>query len=210
MEEDRGEHAEAGERDRELEAFLVALREFTGHALDEPDLGPALDKVLSHGPLHAGVTLGALSFATDDDGNLDNDSAFEPTPINAMPSHSMAGMRSPKISIRSVTSVRAVSTNRSARAFARGLRGGIFTASIPAPCCSAPPHSLSAPLACRAPARFPSLKDSRPAPKTLPVTGAVARSFTTDGVNLALVAGKSVQLASLTDTSALAWHRRLC
>jgi hypothetical protein len=39
--------------------------------------------------------------------------------------------RSLKMSIRSVTSVRAVSTNRSAIAFARGLRGGIFTAWIP-------------------------------------------------------------------------------
>jgi hypothetical protein len=36
------------------------------------------------------------------------------------------------MSIRSVTSARAVSTNRSAKAFARGLRGGIFTASMPA------------------------------------------------------------------------------
>jgi len=36
------------------------------------------------------------------------------------------------MSIRSVTSVWAVSTNRSAKAFARGLRGGIFTARIPA------------------------------------------------------------------------------
>jgi hypothetical protein len=41
--------------------------------------------------------------------------------------------RSPGISIRSVTSVRAVSTNLSADAFAGGLRGGIVTASMPAP-----------------------------------------------------------------------------
>jgi hypothetical protein len=40
--------------------------------------------------------------------------------------------RWPKISIRSAASVRAVSTNRSAKAFARGLRGGIFTASFDA------------------------------------------------------------------------------
>jgi hypothetical protein len=37
-----------------------------------------------------------------------------------------------KINIRSVTSVRTVSTNRSAKVFARGLRGGIFTAVMPA------------------------------------------------------------------------------
>jgi hypothetical protein len=37
----------------------------------------------------------------------------------------------PKISIRSVTSARTVRTNRSAYAFARGQRGGIFTAVIP-------------------------------------------------------------------------------
>ena len=37
----------------------------------------------------------------------------------------------PTTSLRSATSVRAVSTNLSAQAFARGLRGGIFTASIP-------------------------------------------------------------------------------
>ena len=40
--------------------------------------------------------------------------------------------RGPKISIGSVTSVRAVSTNLSAQAFARGLGGGMFTASMPA------------------------------------------------------------------------------
>ncbi len=36
------------------------------------------------------------------------------------------------ISTRSVTSVRTVSKNRSAKAFARGLRGGISIAAIPA------------------------------------------------------------------------------
>ena len=40
--------------------------------------------------------------------------------------------RSQKISIRSVTSVRMVNTKRSAKQFARGHRGGIFTTSIPA------------------------------------------------------------------------------
>ena len=35
--------------------------------------------------------------------------------------------RSPKISIRSVTSVRTVNTKRSAKQFARGHRGGILT-----------------------------------------------------------------------------------
>jgi hypothetical protein len=39
--------------------------------------------------------------------------------------------RSPKISIWSVISVLAVSTNRCAQAFAQGLRGGIFTAAMP-------------------------------------------------------------------------------
>ena len=42
--------------------------------------------------------------------------------------------RWPKISIRSVHSDRAVRTNRSEKAFARGLRGGIFTGWIPASC----------------------------------------------------------------------------
>ena len=37
------------------------------------------------------------------------------------------------MSIRSVTSARTVRTQRSAKAFAFGLRGGIFTTSIPAP-----------------------------------------------------------------------------
>jgi hypothetical protein len=36
-----------------------------------------------------------------------------------------------KISSRSVSSVRVVSTNRSAEAFVRGLRGGIFTGWMP-------------------------------------------------------------------------------
>ena len=39
---------------------------------------------------------------------------------------------SPKISIRSVTSVRTVNTKRSAKQFARGHRGGILTTSTPA------------------------------------------------------------------------------
>jgi hypothetical protein len=37
------------------------------------------------------------------------------------------------MSIRSVTSARTARTQRSAKAFAFGLRGGIFTTSIPAP-----------------------------------------------------------------------------
>jgi hypothetical protein len=37
-----------------------------------------------------------------------------------------------KISIRSVTSVRMVDTRRSAKQFARGHRGGIFTTAMPA------------------------------------------------------------------------------
>ena len=43
-----------------------------------------------------------------------------------------AGDRSPKVSIRSVTSVRTVNTRHSAKQFARGHRGGILTTSIPA------------------------------------------------------------------------------
>ena len=50
----------------------------------------------------------------------------------AYPARTLLRRRAPKISIRPVTSVRAVSTNRCAQAFARGLRGGIFTASMPA------------------------------------------------------------------------------
>ncbi len=49
-----------------------ALREFTGHAADAPDLGPALDKVLSYGPLHAGVTLGEFGYRWHERGALGN------------------------------------------------------------------------------------------------------------------------------------------
>ena len=49
-----------------------ALREFSGHAAEEPDLGPALDHVLSLGPLHAGVTLGALGYRWHEKGALGN------------------------------------------------------------------------------------------------------------------------------------------
>ncbi len=49
-----------------------ALRDFTGHAHDEPDLGAALDKVLSLGPIHAGVTLGALGYRWHERGALGN------------------------------------------------------------------------------------------------------------------------------------------
>ena len=47
-----------------------ALREFTGHAAAEPDLGPALDKALALGPLHAGVTLGAFGYRWHEKGAL--------------------------------------------------------------------------------------------------------------------------------------------
>src|SRR6266576_4458812 len=47
------------------------------------------------------------------------------------PARTSRRCRSPKISIRSVTSARAVSTNRCAYGFARGLRGGIVKASMP-------------------------------------------------------------------------------
>ena len=56
---------------------------------------------------------------------------------------------SPRISIRPVTCVRAVRTNRSASAFARGLRGGIFTASMPAPARTAPEDSVNCPARSR-------------------------------------------------------------
>ena len=47
-----------------------ALREFCGHPADAPDLGPALDRVLSLGPMHAGVTLGALGYRWQEKGAL--------------------------------------------------------------------------------------------------------------------------------------------
>ena len=49
-----------------------ALREFSGHAADNPDLGPALDQVLSLGSMHAGVTLGALGYRWHEKGALGN------------------------------------------------------------------------------------------------------------------------------------------
>ena len=39
-----------------------ALREYSSHPADAPDLGPALEHVLSLGPMHAGVTLGGLGY----------------------------------------------------------------------------------------------------------------------------------------------------
>jgi hypothetical protein len=48
-----------------------------------------------------------------------------------------------------VTSVRAVSTNRSAKAFARGLRGGIFTAWILAAARTASNESVNWPARSR-------------------------------------------------------------
>jgi hypothetical protein len=61
----------------------------------------------------------------------------------------MRRWRSPKISIRSVTSVRAMRTNRSAEAFARGLRGRILIASMPALARTTPkdPGELPGPVA---------------------------------------------------------------
>lgn len=47
-----------------------ALREFCGVMADAPDLGPALDHVLSHGPMHAGVTLGGLGYRWKEKGAL--------------------------------------------------------------------------------------------------------------------------------------------
>ncbi len=49
------------------------------------------------------------------------------------------------LSIGPVTSVRAVSTNRSATASARGLRGGIFTAWVPGVARTAPDESVNCP-----------------------------------------------------------------
>src|SRR5439155_5867703 len=56
---------------------------------------------------------------------------------------------SPKMSIRSVTSVRTVSTNLSAYAFARGQRGGIFTTSTPAPARTASNDAVNCPARSR-------------------------------------------------------------
>ncbi len=47
-----------------------ALREYAGHPSDAPDLGPALDHVLSLGPMHAGVTMGALGYRWHEKGAL--------------------------------------------------------------------------------------------------------------------------------------------
>ena len=53
--------------------------------------------------------------------------------VGAVPREDGRRCRSPKIRMRSVSSVLAVRTKRSAKQFARGHRGGIFTVSIPAP-----------------------------------------------------------------------------
>ena len=47
-----------------------ALRDYCGHPADAPDLGPALDKVLALGPLHAGVTLGDIGYRWHEKGAL--------------------------------------------------------------------------------------------------------------------------------------------
>lgn len=47
-----------------------ALREFCGPLADAADLGPALDLVLAKGPMHAGVTLGALGYQWKEKGAL--------------------------------------------------------------------------------------------------------------------------------------------
>ena len=49
-----------------------ALCEFAGHAPADPDLGPVLDRVLKLGPMHAGVTLGALGYRWHEKGALGN------------------------------------------------------------------------------------------------------------------------------------------
>ena len=49
-----------------------ALREFVGPLAADADLGPALDHVLSLGPVHAGVTLGALGYRWHEAGALGN------------------------------------------------------------------------------------------------------------------------------------------
>ena len=49
-----------------------ALREFNGHGTSVPDLGPVLDRVLALGPMHAGVTLGALGYRWHEKGALGN------------------------------------------------------------------------------------------------------------------------------------------
>jgi hypothetical protein len=62
-------------------------------------------------------------------------SAVRPLPVVvvAYPSSTVRRWRWPRMSIRSVTSDRTVRTNLSAYAFARGLRGGVFTTSMLAP-----------------------------------------------------------------------------
>lgn len=47
-----------------------ALREFAGRLAPDHDLGPALDSVLALGPLHAGVTMGALGYRWHEKGAL--------------------------------------------------------------------------------------------------------------------------------------------
>ena len=63
-----------------------ALREFAGHLANPPDLGPALDHVLSLGPMHAGVTMGALGYRWQEKGALgDRLSGHVPAPaVNAI------------------------------------------------------------------------------------------------------------------------------
>ena len=60
--------------------------------------------------------------------------AMRPRPVvvRGIPGKHASQVPFPKISIRSVTSARTVNTNRSAKQFARGHRGGILTASLPA------------------------------------------------------------------------------
>ncbi len=47
-----------------------ALKEYASHPQDMPDLGPSLDHVLSLGPMHAGVTMGALGYRWQEKGAL--------------------------------------------------------------------------------------------------------------------------------------------
>ena len=69
--------------------------------------------------------------------------------------------RSPKIRMRSVSSVLAVRTKRSAKQFARGQRGGIFTVSIPAPAMTASNVVVNCPARSRTRNRKPSPRSSR-------------------------------------------------
>ena len=60
-----------------------------------------------------------------------------------IPASTVRRWRSPKISMRSVTSVRTVNTKRSAKQLARGQRGGILTTSMPASANTASNDALS-------------------------------------------------------------------